>query len=640
MNEVPETTQYDVNLPKPRTRKVLVGVLVAVLAVVVIGAAAAAIANRTAQAQADPTARVMPANALLYASLNTHTDKLPNFNVIADAWKDSKEAKMLTSGLELAMAQAGLNWEEDVQPWLGDRVAVGLVDFGGQASNADANRPFYRNYRPPFFLAVAQTKDRAKSDAALANLRKQLEDKIKPNGSITITVGDETYRGIPLVYMTTEYGSFMSETPSQPSDTLAYATVDDMVVATTSRAQLQQSIDAALDGRNLATSENYKTVMSSLPDQTAGTLYMDFPSFFRGYMDMVTGMMGRNITFFCELDVKGTQATPTPECVKLRQQADEQQRKLEEQMQQMRDMLQAFGGVGMVMTYEPTGIRFDMAEQYDVNKMPENLRKAYEANKTPASGRVFASIPASAILAVNLNLQSAQWDQAFNLDQYAMQLSQLGVTKEEAAAKLAEFQKLIGVDLKTDFLDLLNGEAAFVMLPKADQTKSEFGFSLPFQFAAIFESNDAAKASNSLDKLVQGVSALMGKDGVKWQSLSGLPYSVVLDPEGKPMLTYGVVDGRLVIGTDSNTLLAIDNADQAPLSNDDLFKQATGLLPGNRLNTFFMNFQPLWNLVETTSGGQDCKPCNYLKHFAWMSAGNEPSGNGLERGSLHIGIAK
>src|SRR5512143_1828007 len=152
MNEVPETTQYDVNLPKPRTRKVLAGALIAVLTLIIIGAAAAAIANRAAQGQADPTTRVMPANTMLYFSLNTHAEKLPNFSVIADAWKDSKEAKQVAAALELAFTQTGLNWEDDVQPWLGDRAAIGMIDFGGPDPNAD--RPSYFNYRPPFFLAA------------------------------------------------------------------------------------------------------------------------------------------------------------------------------------------------------------------------------------------------------------------------------------------------------------------------------------------------------------------------------------------------------------------------------------------------------------------------------------------------------
>ena len=69
------------------------------------------------------------------------------------------------------------------------------------------------------------------------------------------------------------------------------------------------------------------------------------------------------------------------------------------------------------------------------------------------------------------------------------------------------------------------------------------------------------------------------------------------------MLTYGVVDGRFVIGTDSNTLLGIDNAEQASLANDATFKQAAGLLPGNRLNTAYLNFQPLWNRIDAQVKG-------------------------------------
>jgi hypothetical protein len=646
MSDVPETMQYDVNLPKPRTRKVLAGILIAVLTLVIIGAAAAAIATRTAQEQADPTTRVMPANTILYFALNTHTEKLPNFNVIADAWKDSKEAKQVAAALELAFTQAGLNWEEDVQPWLGDRAALGLIDFGGRDEN---DQQLFR-YRTPFFVAAVQTKDRAKSDAVLANLRKELESKIKPSDFFTNTIGDETYRGIPLVYMTTEYGMFRGE-KSQPSDTLAYATVDDVIVFTTGRTQLQQVINAALDGQNLATSTNYKAVMSTLPGQNAGAFYMDFAAYMSEYFKMFTATSRSTEAVFDNIYTNvysNTNATPDPNFLKkqeeLKRQREEARSRQEQQLQQMHDMLQVMGGMGMVMTYEPTGIRFDLAMQYDPAKAPEKWAKYMTMSQTPASNRIFDSLPASTIAVMNGNMQAAS-SMLLDPDYWAMSLSSIpGMSKDEIANKLAEFQKLTGVDLKVDFLDLLNGEAAFTMLPMAAQTRSEFGFSMPFQFAALFDSNDAAKAASSLDKIVQAVSALAGKDSVKLQSLSGLPYSVVLDPDGRPMLTYGVVDGRLVIGTDSDTLLAIDNADQAPLSNDALFKQATGLLPGNRLNTFFMNFQPLWDLVDARTQGDVPASVgaviNYLDHFKWMSSGSEPPANGLQRGSLHVGISK
>src|SRR5512136_63553 len=140
MNETrTESTEFEVKLSRPRPRRVLIAVVLAVLIMGTIGIAAAAIANRTAAPTGDPTAQVMPANTLAFVSLNTHAQQLPNYSVVADAWQDSKEAKQLASALQLGLAQAGLNWEEDIQPWLGDRVGMGFVDLGGVDSAAGAS---------------------------------------------------------------------------------------------------------------------------------------------------------------------------------------------------------------------------------------------------------------------------------------------------------------------------------------------------------------------------------------------------------------------------------------------------------------------------------------------------------------------
>jgi hypothetical protein len=627
MNDIPETTQFDVNLPKPRTRKVLIGVLVAVLVLGAIGVAAAAIVNRTAQSPGDATTAVMPAETMLYFALNTRADQLPNFNVIADAWQDSKEAKMLASGLELAFTQAGLNWEEDVQPWLGDRVALGIVDLGG-VEQTQADEP---QYRVPSLVIAAQTEDRARSDAALASVFEQI---VKDTGG---SIETETYRGIPITYVKSG-NDFMPETG-------AYATVNDLVVLTLNKEGMHMALNAALDGRNLSASENFNTVMSALPDQTAGAFYMDYGRFMPAYLEMFTGISTRMPIYVpCEFATSGLSPTPDADCVKQRQEAEqqraEQQRRVEEQMQQMREMMQAMGGTGATMTYEPTGIRFDTAMQYDPAKLPPDQRQRYEAALSPASGRVFASLPASAILAVDFSLKGGLLRQMLNPDALAAQFATLGMTTEDFAAELNQAQQLIGVDLQTDLIDLMDGDASLAILARDQQRSDALSvFSVPIEFALLIDSSDADKLMGSVAKVLQGLSLLSGERGFTTQSLSGLPYSVVT-AEGTPLFTYGVVDGRLVIGTDSDTLLAIDNAEQAPLSADALFKQASGLLPGNRLNTFFMNFAPLWKLAEERSLGEECQACNYLKHFAWLSAGNEIPADGLARGSLHIGIAK
>jgi hypothetical protein len=605
-----------VNLPKPRTHKVLIGVLVAVLVLGTIGVAAAAIANRTAQSQGDATAAVMPPNTMMYFALNTHADQLPNFNTVADAWKDSKEAKMVASGLEVAFAQTGLNWADDVQPWLGERAAVGIVDLGG-LSTADPAQHIPAEYRAPSFVIAVQTKDRVKSDATLGAVLKQISQV--SHGSIET----ETYRGIPITYL-------KSDNAAMP-ETGAVATINDVIALTLNSDQMKAVINAALDGQNLATSANYKAVMSTLPGQNAGAMYMDYNRYMDVLMQMTESMQGSFDNITSNLDSKQAEVFK------------QQRARQEAQMAQLREMMKAMGGMGATMSYEPTGIRFDTALQYDPAQMPADQRQLYESALTPTSGRMFASLPASAIMAVDFNLKGGFLNKMLNPDVLAAQFAALDVSKEDITAKLDEFQKLLGVNLQTDVLDLMNGDAGFALMARDQQKSDAMSYSMPVELAVLLDSTDAGKLMGSFDKVLQGLSALSGKGNVKTQSLSGLPYSAIMIDD-KPVLTYGVVDGRFVIGTDSNTLLGIDNADQASLANDATFKQATGLLPGNRLNTAYLNFQPLWNLIDAQTKGETpasaAAVLNYLNHFKWVSSGAEVPANGLSRGSLHIGVGQ
>ena len=617
MSDISETTQFDVNLPKPRTPKVLIGVLVAVLVLGTIGVAAAAIANRTAQSQGDATASVMPADTMMYFSLNTQADQLPNFNVIADAWKDSKEARMLASGLVLAFTQAGLSWEEDVQPWLGERAAVGIVDLGGVDKTEDKDF----SYRAPFFVIAAQTKDRAKSDAALSNVLKQI-GQVSDGSTKT-----ETYRGIPITYL--GFGG------SSAQDSGALATINDVIVLTVSGDQMKAVINAALDGQNLATSTSYKALMSTLPGQNAGAAYVDYNRYMDVLLQMTESMRSSYDGILPNLDTKQAE--------EFKQQREKMQAQQATQMVQLREMMKALGGMGATMSYEPTGIRFDTVMQYDPAQLPADQRQLYESALTPASGRLFASLPASPLMAVDFNLKGGILNKMLNPDMLAAQFGAVGLSSEDIAAKLDEFQKLIGVNLQTDVLDLMNGDAGLAIMMRDQQKSDAMSFSMPIEMAVLLDSSDANRLMGSFEKLLQGLSALSPAGDVKQQSLSGLPYSVIMI-EDEPVLTYGVVDGRFVIGTDSNTLLGIDNAEQASLANDATFKQATGLLPGNRLNTAYLYFQPLWNLIDAQAkSGNDASTgavLNYLKHFKWVSSGAEAPADGLSRGSLHIGVGQ
>lgn len=616
-----QSVEFDVKLPKPSLRSVIAKVLIGLGALALVGIVATVVISRTATPTVDPTVKALPADTMLMLSLNTQAAQLPDFKAVAEAWQGSKEANQIESALELAVMQTGFNWADDIQPWLGERVTLGLVDLGNytQATTPDT-------VRGPTFYAVVQTRDRAKSDAFLANVRKEAERQIKPSSYLTITIHDEVYRGIPIVYLTSETtGSGGKPTLS---DMGGYAAVNDVIVLTTSADNLKKAIDAAMDGGNLAASANYQATMSTLPGQNAFAMYLDFDRYVQTIMDMTLGISTQMGQAPGQLG-----GTPAPDIAK--QQA---------QLQQLKETLQAMGGAGLAMTYEPTGIRFDTTAQMDLARLPEAMRKLYETSYQAASNKIYESIPALAMVMLNANNPAPFLKPFFDPAQPDPFANVPGLENESFRDQIAQFEKLTGVNLNADLIDLFNGEFAFIVLPKV-QTVSDgptTGFNLPFEVAFMFDSSDAARVSAALDKIAQAIAA-QSKGSVKWQSLSGLPYSVILlDGSETPVLTYGVVDGRLVIGSTSETLLAIQNAKQAPITGDATFQTATGLLPGSRVGTGYLNLQPLWTWIESQADGDANIGAilNYLGHFKWVSLGSSGPSNNLVREEIHIAVGK
>ncbi len=535
-----ESMEFEIKPELPKVRGRNVG-LIALGLVAVIGAAAIVVAlTGTATSTGDPLARFVPPNAIVYFSMATRPDQQPNFSAVADAWKDSSEAKQIEDALSSVVTAAGYDWEKDILPWLGDRAGAGLVDLGGMEPPGDAGSGDAR-YREPFFVLAVQTRDRQKSDAFLADFRAQRESNLYGNSAIK----DEAYRGISIVYV-------QNDSTYSPYGE-AYATIDDVIVVTIGPDNLKKAIDAALDGANLAAGDNFKATLAALPSPNVGAVYVDFAQYIEAMSSMQAGIASR----LGDSDYA--------------QQFQEQQRK---QLELSREMLQAMGGAGLALTYEPGGIRFDMVMQYFPDRVPEKWRSLYNFDLPPASNRVYDSIPASAVAAMNASSPAASWKAMLENTDW-LQSSFGGFPGAgDLAGKIAEFERSAGIDLGADLLDLFNGELAFAVLQKPgppDPSASARYSTIPFEIAALFDVSDAARAADSLTRLLEALAQLPESSYLRVQPLSGLPYSVLTDPQGGVMLAFGVVDGRLVIGSSPGTLQAIDAADQAPLSADATF---------------------------------------------------------------------
>ena len=631
-----ESIEFEVKPRSPRAPGRKIGLLALGLAVVVAAGALAAAVIGAATSQEDPLARTMPSSVVAYFSMTTHPDRQPHFDVVASAWRGSKEAERIESALNSALTFTDLNWEKDILPWLGDRVAVGIVDLGGYEPPADTSsgESRYGRYRTPFIVLAAQTRDRAGSDAFLAAFREQRESSL-PEGS---AIFDEVYRDVPIAYVA-------NDADYLPPNGEAWATIGDVVVAVISgRDDLKKVVDAALDVTILTASENYRATMDALPAQNVAAFYVDYAR----YMDQVMTLVSRTYEAFGVIPPDATGDTV------YQKQMEEMRLRQEEQRARLQEMLPAFGGVGAVMTYEPGGIRFEWAMQYRPDRLPEDMRELYGViDWPPAPNRVFDSIPSPAILAANVTSMAPQWSALLDRPDW-LDLAFGGFvfgarpgSDAEVVDRIAELEQAAGVDLQADLLDLLNGEMALAVLPKSDQPDSPsdgpsaFSYAPRFslEFAALLDSIDAARALGSLDRLL-GALLQMAGGGDRLQPLDSLQGSAVLDSGGSVRLAYAVVDGRLVVGSNVDTLRAIDAAGESPLSADETFRTAMSALPADRLASGYVRLEPLWDAMFASPYTENCEACSYLRPFRWLSfAGGAPDdASGIQRGVLRVGL--
>jgi len=130
-------------------------VLAAAVAVLAV-ALAVVLATRGDAAPADTAARLVPPDALLYAHLSTSEGRTQDARLLALAGRFSAVRDRLPAlAMALTPSAGALDYARDVRPWLGDEVALALLDGGTAGAE------------PMLLAAVA---DRAAAQRALDRL--------------------------------------------------------------------------------------------------------------------------------------------------------------------------------------------------------------------------------------------------------------------------------------------------------------------------------------------------------------------------------------------------------------------------------------------------------------------------------------
>lgn len=193
----------------------------------------------------DRAARAVPADALAYATvyLQPSTGQKLNLALMLGHVPGFADAANLDQKIHQIAArflgQAGIDYEADLRPWLGNQLSV-AVRFGDGPGSAS-----------PLLLGGIQ--DQAAATAGM--------ERIATDRGLAAT--DDTYR----------------DTTIRVAPGLAWAVLEDLVIVTTDRAMLEAALDAEADARpSLADDAGFTAAMRRLPADHLASAYLDFAS--------------------------------------------------------------------------------------------------------------------------------------------------------------------------------------------------------------------------------------------------------------------------------------------------------------------------------------------------------------------------
>lgn len=188
-------------------------------------------------------AELAPGDTGLFLVINPGLDQVKNFTRLRDIYLSIPEVKKAFDNLQRGFTEEfGLDFKEDVKPWLGREIALIVPDF---------------NDEKKYLLAVSTT-NKKKTAACLQKLRQHLESE----GS---TFAERVYEGVKI---TVETGG---------SCKVAYALHEGFLLLAESEDAIARAIDMTRQkgAATLAKNETYKRVMEKLPKDRSGACYVD-----------------------------------------------------------------------------------------------------------------------------------------------------------------------------------------------------------------------------------------------------------------------------------------------------------------------------------------------------------------------------
>jgi hypothetical protein len=346
-----------------RKRLLALGGLVGVMAV---GGGAVWAASSFLGTGAQP-AEAMPASTLGYVSIDLDPSggqkieaiktlrKFPAFKEKIGLETDDDLREKLFEEIVKSGECEGLDYASDVEPWLGDRAAVGAADLGGDT---------------PTPILVVQVKDAGKAEDGLDNLLEVCGDESGESG--------------------------------ESGDTGGYVISGDWIVVGKNEAEAQKVVDATEEG-SLAGDEDFKTWTGQAGDPGFVSMYAapEAGEFLGRYIEDMAGMgsmFGASSADGMEFD---------PDTGEFGESAPAESPSVPPELQQALD---EFGGAAATMRFDDGAVEVEMAYSND----QQDLAKRFLGD---AGVEMVEGLPDDTVAAFGLGFDEG-WAQAM-LDYFA-----------------------------------------------------------------------------------------------------------------------------------------------------------------------------------------------------------------------------
>ena len=396
-------------------------------------------------------------------------------------------------------------------------------------------------------------------DAAVDAVEAELVDKAGTAGDVE----SETVDGVEI----------RSVPARDTDDGQAYAVVNDIVVFGTVPSDVSPFIGAS-SGGSLAESESFQTASDLLPDERAVFAFLNGGAF----IDALA--------------------------------ASE-----DEDVQMVTDLAEELGNLnldqGLAVVAEENGLRVETVQVPRDGATPDA-----EAGGLASDLTVADRVPADTVLYVNgfnlgqtallegvallvvSALAGASGDDTLPVDATPAAEPVASPVGDDVDALYEAAAETIGVNLKTDFLDTLNGEYTFALWGVDVEDPANIG--------AILTSDvsDVAALDGTLSFISLFVTAgAGGQASVATRTVGDAEVkNVVLgDPAAPISIDYGIVDEELLIGVGDGVDTYVNGPD-ASLASDATYQETLGLLPTEYDGVFYTDLAALTELSTELEG--------------------------------------